>query len=129
MNTKSNILKTLAAAVAALVLALPVAASADSAGIPGKILGFEHNGDESDDAGLSHGVITVDEGNEATRQYHWGGSFCLERDLDIQQQQLLVTAIAHRMAILPYYKLGNGNTRCLVSFVLTRPAYVEKVQK
>jgi hypothetical protein len=126
MNTKS-MLGMVAATVAALVLALPVAAVADSTGEFGKLVGFQHNATASDAAGLVAGKIFVDEGNEKAREYGWGGSLCQERDLDIDQQQLLATAISHRMSIFPRYKLGSGNMRCLVSFTLTRPLFVDKL--
>lgn len=125
MNTTTNIRTTIAATVTALMLALPLAASADNTGTPGKLIGLEHNGPKSD--AWVRGAVMVDEGNDVTRTYSWGGSICPEKDLDIDQQQLLATAISHRMSIFPRYKLGSGNMRCLVSFTLTRPLFVDKL--
>ncbi|HEY8518386.1 MAG TPA: hypothetical protein VIS07_22975 [Candidatus Binatia bacterium] len=123
----SSFSKAIAAIVAALVLALPAAASADSTGIAGKIIGFQHFGTTSDDAGMVAGKIYVDE-QGSTRVYAWGGSLCGSHQFDVDERQLLATAISHRMSIVPRYKIGSGNTRCLVAFTLTRPAFVDRVQ-
>ncbi|HEY8518388.1 MAG TPA: hypothetical protein VIS07_22985 [Candidatus Binatia bacterium] len=40
---------------------------------------------------------------------------------------MLADAVASRMTIVPYYKIGNGNMRCLVGFTLTRDSFLEEV--
>lgn len=131
MKTKKKIHHVLTAGLLALGLALPATASADFAGLPGTLLGFEHVDDSSDDYNFTgHGSIIMDDGDATPRAYRWGGSFCPGRVLDVAQQQLLVTAMAGKLVVLPYYKLGNGGERCLTSFILTpRATLVPKVAK
>ncbi|HEY8518387.1 MAG TPA: hypothetical protein VIS07_22980 [Candidatus Binatia bacterium] len=128
MNKKHDTLKTIAAAVVALVLALPAAALADSTGNHGKLIGVEHGTPNSLYAAMLRGSIFVDEGNGVVREYGFGGSLCNSRDLTIEEEQLLVVAISQRMSIIPRYRIGGGNTRCLVAFTLTRPAQAAKIQ-
>lgn len=99
-----------------LALAPAVGARADSNGTPGPIVGFEHNDDSSDDAGLADGSLFIDEGSGTIREYRWGGSLCPGRELDTAQQGMLLEAARGKWVVLPYYKLGNANTRCLTSF-------------
>lgn len=91
-------------------------AHADSIGTAGRILGIEHNDDDSDDYGISNGSVFVDEGGGTVREYRHGGSLCPDRILDVDQQRMLLDAMRSKMTVLPYYKVGNAASRCLVSF-------------
>jgi hypothetical protein len=113
-------MKTTATILAALLVCLvTTAAHADSPGTPGPALALIHNDDGSLDYGTWHGTLVVAESADLQRDYRWGGSLCIgARDLDIDQQRLLLDAMRSKMLILPYYVLGNGNTRCLTSFII-----------
>lgn len=108
----------MATAAAVAMFTVGAALAADSIGTPGKIYGLEHNDDSSDEAGLRDGALFIDEG-DVVREYLWGGSLCPGRDLDIDQQRMLLDALRSKIILLPYYKLGNGNSRCLTSFGFT----------
>jgi hypothetical protein len=102
-----------------LVPLLATTVRADTAGTPGTALALVHNDDGSNDYGAVNGTLVVSEPGNVLRDYSWGGSLCLgDRNLDIDQQRVLLDAIRSRMLILPYFLIGNGNTRCLTSFVL-----------
>ncbi len=100
----------------ALLALVPALASADTAGTPGPIAAFDHNDDSSDFFGLHAGALYIDEGGGTVRQYRWSGSLCTGRDLDTSQQALLLEAARAKWIVLPYYKTGSGNARCLTSF-------------
>jgi hypothetical protein len=104
------------AAAALLLASAGVARAADNIGTPGPMVGFEHNDDSSDEAGLADGSLFIDEGGGTTREYRWGGSLCPGRELDTAQQSMLLEAGRGKWVVLPYYKLGNGGARCLTSF-------------
>lgn len=97
------------------------AALADNAGTIGRIVGFQHNDPISSDF-IEEGRIYVDEGGGSLRQYKWGGSWCPNRDLDLDQQSLLLDAMRSKFAVLPYWKTGNGGVRCLIAFVFAPKA-------
>lgn len=99
-------------------VALP--ARADLVGDAGKIVGYLHNDNDSDDYGVYRGMVAVDEGGGSVRTYRWGGTLCSGRDLDIDQQALLLQAIRSKMRIMPYFKNGMAGIRCLVSFGLNQ---------
>ena len=113
---------------AAALLTAP--ALADSSGLPGKLIAFEHNDDSSDDFGTREGRAFVEEDDETIRAYSWGGSLCPNRLLTTAQLEFLLRAMEAKWVVLPYFKLGNGSTRCLVSFgLVTKKSYVDEVSK
>jgi hypothetical protein len=73
--------------------------------------------------------VFVEENDETIRGYSWGSSLCPNRTLSTAQLEFLLRAMETRWVVLPYYKLGNGNTRCLVSFGFARKGYVDDVSK
>lgn len=123
--------RALAAGAALLVVAgLSAPASADSSGLPGRLIAFEHNDDSSDDFGTREGRVFVEEEDETIRSYSWGSSLCPNRTLSTQQLEFLLRAMESKWIVLPYFKTGNGATRCLVSFALvTKKSYVDGVSK
>lgn len=102
-----------------LLLATALPARADFVGAPGKIAGFLHNDDNSDDYGVYRGLVSIDEGGGTVQPYRWGGTLCAGRDLSIDQQSLLLQALRSKMRVLPYYLNGQAGVRCLVSFGIT----------
>lgn len=106
----------LAAGAISILLCLTAGeALADSIGVAGRIVGVEHNDDSSDDYGIAEGSVFVDEAG-TIREYRHGGSLCPGRLLDVDQQRMLVDAMRSKLTVIPYYKLGNGGSRCLVSY-------------
>ena len=104
--------------LAALLLAQ--GARADSEGAPGKLVAVEVATADSDVYALRHGRIVVEEAGKLQRQYLLGGiSLCPNADVSDAQIDMLVRAAGNpKLAIKPFYKVGNGNSRCLVAFVL-----------
>ena len=108
----------LLATLAAFAATLPTAALADFKGTAGKIVGIEHNDDASDDAAIVTGSLFIEENDGTPGSYRFGGGLCPGRDLSIEQQALLLDALRSKLIVQPYYKVGNGATRCLTSFLL-----------
>lgn len=107
------------AIAAALLFTATNAAWADFAGSPGKLVAFRHLDNDSDDYSTHRGMLVVDEGGGVLQAYRWGGTLCAGRDLDIDQQQLLLQGLRSKMRIVPAYKNGQAGVRCLVAFGLT----------
>ncbi len=133
-ESMTRIGRTTTAFSAALVLSTAMAlwsasARADSNGLPGKLVGFEHNDDSSDDFGLREGRVFVEEEGGTIRGYSWGSSLCPNRTLSTAQLEFLLRAMEAKWVVLPYFKVGNGATRCLVSFGFARKGYVDDVSK
>lgn len=99
-----------------LLLAGSEPARADSAGTPGKIVGLLHNDDDSDNVGTYTGQLFVDVGGGTIEEYYWGGVICSGRDLDVDQERMLVDAMNGKKKVLPYYQVGQAAVHCLVSY-------------
>lgn len=110
---------TVLAVSGALLLGGTTGAWADLAGNPGKLVAFRHLDNDSDDYGTHRGMLVVDEGGSLLQEYRWGGTLCAGRDLDVDQQKLLVQALASKMRVVPAYKNGQAGVRCVVAFGLT----------
>jgi hypothetical protein len=96
-------------------------ARADSEGEAGRIVAVEVLTADSDVYALRHGRIVVQESvGKAERTYLLGGvSLCPNQDVtDAQIDQLVRAAGNPKLSIKPFFKTGNGNSRCLVGFVL-----------
>lgn len=105
--------------VIAVAAAGAVPALADSIGAPGRIVGIEHNDNDSDDAGTYTGRMFVDVGGGTIEPYYFGGVLCSGRDLTIDQQRVLLDQMhTKKGVVLPYYKVGQAAVHCLVSFGL-----------
>lgn len=97
----------------------------DNTGTAGKLVSLEHVDNDSDSYSVYRGRIWLDVGGSATDEYRWGGTLCAGRDLDIDQQQLLVTAMAQKKGVvLPFWKNGQAGVRCLVRFYIVPNAKI-----
>jgi len=112
---------TLAAAVAVVAAMLaPATASADTTGTAGPVIGLELNEDSSDEYLAYRGRIFVSEGGGTVQVYRWGGTACNGITMSDPQVDILGEAINNKAArVIPYWKLGAGGARCLVSFGVT----------
>lgn len=111
----------------ALLAPMAPMARADSTGTTGRLVTVEHVDDDSDDYGTYHGRIFVDVGSGLLNEYRWGGVICSGRDLDIDQQRLLVSAMNKKLVLIPYWKIGMGGIRCLMSFSIVSGAKLAPV--
>jgi hypothetical protein len=122
--------KRMLSATALLVSLTGGIAHADLAGNPGRIAGFEHNDDSSDDFGVNTISVYIDEGGGVIQRYYNHGQACAGRILDNDQQLMLIEAMRGKLQVLPYYKPGGANVRCLVAFTFAlKPGYVDDVAK
>ena len=97
------------------------AASADSEGEAGRLVAVEVLTADSDVYALRHGRIVVEESlGKEVRVYLLGGvSLCPNQDVSDAQIDMLARAAGNpKVVIKPFYKTGNGSSRCLVGFVL-----------
>jgi hypothetical protein len=96
-------------------------ARADSAGEAGKLVAVEVLTADSDVYALRHGRIVVQETvGKQERTYLLGGvSLCPSQSVTDAQIDMLARAAAEpKLVIKPFFQTGNGNSRCLVGFVL-----------
>jgi hypothetical protein len=111
-------------------LLLAQGARADSEGEIGKLVVVEVNTADSDVYALRHGRIVVEESvGKAQRVYLLGGvSLCPNQEVTDGQIDILARAAGNpKLLIKPYYKAGNGNSRCLVSFLLGSKKHLGQV--
>lgn len=123
-------MKSLALALCLLaVLLVAGEAQADSEGAPGKLVAVEVVAADSDVYALRHGRIVVEEAGKVQREYLLGGvSLCPNADVSDGQIDALARAAGNpKLAIKPFYKVGNGNVRCLVAFVLGAKKQVAEI--
>lgn len=105
--------------VAALVAALvPGTTFADSNGTTGVVEELAVYESGSDNYAMANGILTVKEASGTKREYKWGGSLCAGRNVSASSISLLFDAMRSQanVNIVPSYKLGSGNTRCLTGF-------------
>lgn len=114
MSLRSQILK--GAALAAVVL-VPAVAYADADGLRGKVAAVTVNESSADDYSAERGNMVVNEGSVA-RKYQWGGTACNGKNLSEANIDLLFQAMkaADKVEVVPSYKTGAGQARCLVGF-------------
>jgi hypothetical protein len=114
MSLRSQILK--GAALAAVVL-VPAVAFADADGLKGKVAAVTVNESSADDYSAERGNMVVNEGSVA-RKYQWGGTACNGKNLSEANIDLLFQAMkaADTVEVVPSYKTGAGQARCLVGF-------------
>jgi hypothetical protein len=114
MSLRSQILK--GAALAAVVL-VPAVAFADADGLKGKVAAVTVNESSADDYSAERGNMVVNEGSVA-RKYQWGGTACNGKNLSEANIDLLFQAMkaADKVEVVPSYKTGAGQARCLVGF-------------
>ena len=102
-----------------IALSLPMgAAIADDTQPLGSLVGLDVNTTSADIHLQYHGRLFVNtDGNLA--EYRWGGTSCGTRILTEDQLALLQRALHHKkMTIEPRTQDGQGNTKCLVGFLL-----------
>lgn len=114
--------KTICSTLLGLLLSASTAL-ADNAGTIGRVAAFQH-ADPISSEFIEHGRIYIDEGGGTLRQYKWGGTWCPNRDLDLDQQALLLDAMRSKFSVLPYWRLGNGGARCLTAFAFAPKAAI-----
>lgn len=107
----------------AALFAIPSTSFADSNGSVGTVASLTVYESSSDNYALTNGVLTVKEKATGTsRSYKWGGSICPGRTVSANSLALLFDALRSKenVDIVPAYKTGNGNERCLTGFKLDR---------
>jgi hypothetical protein len=131
MGSKGKSMKLLAISFCMLAaLSLAEAARADSDGEPGKLVAVEVLTADSDDYTLRHGRIIVQETTgKVDRTYLLGGtSLCPNQEVSDAQIDMLVRAAGNpKLVIKPFFKVGNGNSRCLVGFALGAKKQVAEI--
>ena len=103
-------------ALAAVVL-VPAVAYADVDGPKGSIASVTVNEPTADDYTAERGNVTINEGS-TIRKYQWGGTACNNRNLSEANIALLIEAMRAKdtLELVPSYKAGAGQARCLVGF-------------
>ena len=106
----------------AAVVLVPAVAYADVDGGKGSVASVSVNDTKADNYGAERGSVVINESDTVTRKYQWGGAACNGKNLSEANVALLVEALrAHeKMELVPSYKDGAGQARCLVGFRLQR---------
>lgn len=96
---------------------VPAVAFADADGLKGKVAAVTVNESSADDYSAERGNMVVNEGSVA-RKYQWGGTACNGKNLSEANIDLLFQAMkaADKVEVVPSYKTGAGQARCLVGF-------------
>jgi hypothetical protein len=121
--------RSLVAAAAAVVILPTALAYADESGLTGRVVSIRVNETSSDDATGFVGSVTIRSGSKNSREvneYRWGGNQCPGRNLSEANVTRLVEALAEgdELRVTPYYKNGNGGTKCLTAFDVTHRSAV-----
>ncbi len=114
MSLRSRISRVVALAAVVLV---PAVAYADVDGPKGSVSSVTVNESSADDYTAERGNVTINEGS-TTRKYQWGGTACNGRNLSEGNIALLIEAMRAKdtLEVVPSYKSGAGQARCLVGF-------------
>ena len=114
MSLRSRVMK--GAALAAVVL-VPAVAYADADGLKGTVAAVTVNETSADDYSAERGNLVVNEGS-VSRKYQWGGTACNGKNLTEANIDLLIQAMrsTDKIEVVPSYKTGAGQARCLVGF-------------
>ncbi len=124
------LLRLVSAAFAAFFFAVLVPAGAgaeDFVGEAGRLVAFRSVGDASDEWDLLRGEIHLQVGTQL-QAYRWGRAFCPGKDLTEAQEARLQRALGdRRLVVIPYYKNGQGGSRCLVHFVITERRLADSI--
>jgi hypothetical protein len=109
-----------AAALVSIAAVHAAPALADTGGSEGRVVGLRLVSQSSDSYNSYRVQTTVDEGEGNFRVYTNGGIACNGRNLTDAQIAALNSALAQRsnLLILPSYKKGPAQYRCLVDFTL-----------
>jgi hypothetical protein len=110
-------LSLVAVLLAALVPATSFADSTGNSGVVDELSVYESG---SDAYAMANGVLTVKESGGSKREYKWGGSLCAGRNVSASSISMLFDAMRSQaeVNIVPSYKTGSANTRCLTGFKL-----------
>ena len=114
MNSKR--IQTLALGLT-LVCASGIAQAVDSQGYGGGVASVRINETSSDAYGTERGNLVINEGGGVLRKYNIAGQACNGRTLSEQNMNILARMVGNAgIKLVPYYKGGGGNARCLVGF-------------
>ena len=104
-----------------VIMLSSAAAFADLLGDRGKIMSITLNSSASDEFGSFHGYIVLDTQSDKV-VYYWGGSYCPGISFLSDENRHLLSALIEyteaKATIEPNYKIGQGNSLCLVGFTL-----------
>jgi hypothetical protein len=104
------------AILAVVAFSMPATrAFADLIGVAGPIVGIELNDDTSDEWANYQGKVFIDEG-DTVQEYRWQGTACSGKAMSVTQQEILAGGVGKKVVVIPYYQLGVGGVRCIVSF-------------
>lgn len=116
--------------ILAAVVCVAGPARADTAGVTGTLVGIVLNEFTSNALPSYYGKIVVEEAGPILREYRWMGTPCSGRNVSANNVNILARVVGQRtVQITPYYKLGLGGTRCLVSFLLADPEVIEDIDQ
>jgi hypothetical protein len=97
----------------------PVAQAVDIIGATGRIVALHLKDTNATSYGQFHGWILVGDEVVGVQTYRWGGSWCAGFPLSAENLSVLKSGLDNpRLLIRPEYKIGQGNTVCLVAFTL-----------
>ena len=106
------------ALVAALVAAPATAHAADESGAEGYVSAVQINNTSADAYLQYHGRLFVRVSKQVVDEYRWGGTSCGSKIVNEAQLSALNLALANGMKVAPSWRPGQGQTKCLVGFVL-----------
>lgn len=122
---KSRHLLSLAAFFGATLAAPLTSQAADNTGVEGYVESVLTYSSSSDTYQSRRGEILIREGttqNSTARTYVFGGTSCQQRGISTSQINALLRMINDsNRAVIPKYKPGLGNIRCIVGFKATKP--------
>jgi len=121
---KSRHLLSLAAFLGATLAAPLTSHAADNTGVEGYVESVLTYSSSSDTYQSRRGEIVIREGSASgtARNYVFGGTSCQQRGISTSQINALLTLINDSTrAVVPKYKPGLGNIRCIVGFKATKP--------
>jgi len=95
-------------------------AHADFIGRPGRLVAVQVNKIGSDKYLTNPGKIVIEEpGTLELREYRFGGVICSGRNLSESDVNTLGRTVgSDAVHVAPFYRNGQGNVRCLVSFII-----------
>ena len=104
--------------------------AADDEQEPGVITSFQTFTPGSDEFSMFRGKITLKEKKGNSSEYAFGGSACPAKDLSESQQNFLVQVLTasrnpQKLLIKPFTKSGQGGNVCIVSYIISKPKFLE----
>lgn len=100
-----------------LSFASGLAHAVDTQGYSGGLASVRINETSSDAYGVERGNLVINEGGGVLRKYNIAGQACNGKTLSEQNMNILARVVGNPgIKLVPYYKGGGGNVRCLVGF-------------